>query len=111
MLKSTQQTLYFSLIHSQILYRITARGPAIHNNDNSSTFKHQKELFEYLRLATYLKYKMYMKNSLFFSRTNMKQTYFLFHFKTCLDIIMISTHTCVQGDPQIFIRYTKKLIC
>ena len=43
--KSTLQTLYFSLIYSQILYGITARDPAIHNNFNSSTFKLPKKSY------------------------------------------------------------------
>jgi hypothetical protein len=51
--KMALHTLYFSLVHSQLLYGITAWGSAIHNNTNSKMFKLQKRAIRIINKTTY----------------------------------------------------------
>ena len=51
--KTALRTLYQSLIHSQLLYGITAWGPAIHTTNNNTTFKLQKKAIRIINKMSY----------------------------------------------------------
>ena len=51
--KLALHTLYYSLVHSQFLYGITAWGSAIHNNTNNKMFKLQKRAIRIINKTTY----------------------------------------------------------